>query len=305
MLNLDALKVFLAVAEHGSFSEAGRQLHLSQPAVSQIIQGLERQLGLLLFIRQGRAVQLTEGAHVLVSMARELMTSAQRVEQTMLSLQGEVVGEMSIGCSTASGKYLLPGLVARFRKEYPQVKINVVIGSRESVINKLLGGEVSLGVSSKQIEHNDLEYQNFFKDDVILIVPASHPWARNRKIFPDDILDEPLILREDLAGTREVLIESLRAHDISPDMLNIVMVLGNAEAIEVAVEEELGIAFVSRLAASRGIALGRVVEVSVEGMALSRNIYLARNRRQSLTRAQAQFWEYVSLSRTELPAVVK
>lgn len=69
----------------------------------------------------------------------------------MLSLQGEVVGEMSVGCSTASGKYLLPGLIARFRKEYSQVKINVVIGSRESVITKLLGGDVSLGVSSKEI----------------------------------------------------------------------------------------------------------------------------------------------------------
>lgn len=304
MLNLDALKVFLAVAEHASFSEAGRHLHLSQPAVSQIIQGLERQLGLQLFVRQGRAVQMTEGGHVLVSMARELLTSSQRVEQTMLSLQGEVVGEMSVGCSTASGKYLLPGLIARFRKEYPQVKINVVIGSRESVITKLLGGEVSLGVSSKLIEHYDLEYQDFFKDDVILIVPASHRWAKYRKIYPDDLLDEPLILREELAGTREVLMESLRQRDISPEMLNIAMVLGNAEAICVAVEEELGIAFVSRLAAARGIALGRIVEVEVEGMELSRNIYLARNRRQPLTRAQSKFWEYVSLSKKGLTVAI-
>jgi DNA-binding transcriptional LysR family regulator len=304
MLNLDSLKVFLAVAEHGSFSEAGRNSHLSQPAVSQIIQGLERQLGLLLFIRQGRTVQLTEGGHVLVSMARELLTSSQRVEQTMLSLHGEVVGEMSVGCSTASGKYLLPGLIARFRKEYPQVKINVVIGSRESIITKLLAGDVSLGVSSKLIEHYDLEYQDFFKDDVILIVPASHRWAQYRKIYPDDLLDEPLILREELAGTREVLIESLRQHDISPEMLNTAMVLGNAEAICVAVEEELGIAFVSRLAAERGIALGRLVEVSVEGIELNRNIYLARNRRQPLTRAQAKFWEYVNLSKREIPSAV-
>lgn len=304
MLNLDSLKVFLAVAEHSSFSEAGRKLHLSQPAVSQIIQGLERQLGLLLFIRQGRTVQMTEGGHVLVSMARELLTSSQRVEQTMLSLQGEVVGEMSVGCSTASGKYLLPGLIARFRKEYPQVKINVVIGSRESIITKLIAGDISLGVSSKLIEHSDLEYREFFNDDVILIVPAIHRWAKYRKIYPDDLLDEPLILREELAGTREVLIESLRQHDISPEMLNIAMVLGNAEAICVAVEEELGIAFASRLAAARGIALGRLVEVSVEGMDLSRNIYLARNRRQSLTRAQAKFWEYVNLSKWEIPSVV-
>jgi DNA-binding transcriptional LysR family regulator len=299
MLNLDALKVFLAVAEHGSFSEAGRQLHLSQPAVSQIVQGLERQLGLSLFIRQGRTGQLTEGGQMLVPMARELLASAQRVEQTMLSLQNEVIGEMSIGCSTASGKYLLPGLIARFRREYPQVRINVLVTSRESVINKLLSGEVCLGVSSKQIEHFDLEYQDFFKDDVILIVPANHRWSQYRKIYPDDLLDEPMILREEVAGTREVLMDGLLKRDISPDMLNIAMVLGNAEAIEMAVEEGLGVAFVSRVAASRGIALGRVVEVTVEGMELTRNIYLARNRRLPLTRAQAKFWEFVIDSRLE------
>ena len=78
----------------------------------------------------------------------------------------------------------------------------------------------------------------------------------------------------------------------------------NAEAIEVAVEEELGIAFISRLAAARGIALGRVVEVAVEGMELSRNIYLARNRRQPLTRAQEKFWDYVEQSKQEIPRSV-
>ena len=297
MLNLEALKIFLTVAEHGSFSEAGRQLHLTQPAISQSIQALEKQLGAQLFIRQGRAVQLTEAGQVLVSMARELLTAAQRVEQTMLSLQGEVIGEMSIGCSTASGKYLLPGLIARFRREFPRVRINVLVTSRDSVIHKLLSGEVALGASSKLIEHQDLEYQDFFKDDVILIAPVSHPWAQYRKIYPDDLLDEPMILREELAGTREVLMDSLLKRDISPDMLNVAMVLGNAEAIEMAVEEGLGVAFVSRLAAARGLALGRVVEIVVEGMELTRKIYLVRNRRQPLTLAQAKFWDFVSHSR--------
>ncbi len=300
MLNLDALNVFLAIAKHGSFSEAGRHLHLSQPAVSQIIQGLERQLEVQLFIRQGRATQLTESGQVLVSMARELLTSAQRIEQTMLSLHGEVAGEITVGCSTASGKYLLPGLIARFRREYPQVRINVLVTSRESVINKLVTGEVSLGISSKVIEHSDLEYQDFFKDDVILVVPANHPWAQYRKVYADDLLDEPMILREEVAGTREVLIEGLVKCDISPDMLNIAMVLGNAEAIGMAVEEELGIAFISRLAAARGLDLGRIVEVTVEGMNLTRSIYLARNRRQPLTRAQAKFWEFVINTRDAL-----
>ena len=293
MLNLEAIKVFLAVAEYGSFSEAGRQIHISQPAVSQIVQGLERQLQVQLFIRQGRNAQLTEAGQVLVPMARELMSSTQRVIQTMLSLQGEVIGEMTIGCSTTSGKYLLPGMIARFRRKFPQVRLNVLVTSRDSVINKLINADVPLGVSSKQIEHPDLEYQDFFTDNVILIVPAEHPWAKFRKVYPDDLLDEPMILREELAGTREVLMDGLHAHDISQEMLNVAMVLGNAEAIEMAVEEGLGIAFVSRLAASRGLELGRIVEVEVEGMQLSRDIYLVRNRKQPLTRAQTEFWQFI------------
>ncbi len=293
MLNLDALKIFLAVAEHGSFSEAGRHLHLSQPAVSQIMQGLERQLGAQLFIRQGRAVQITDGGQMLVPMARELLNSAQRVKQTMLSIQEEVVGEITIGCSTASGKYLLPGMFARFRQQFSQVRLNVLVSSRESIIHKLVIGDIPFGVSSKQVEQVELEYQDFYTDTVILIVPARHPWAKFRKVYPDDLLDEPIILREELAGTREVLEEGLQKHDISPEMLNISMVLGNAEAIEMAVEEGLGIAFVSRLAASHGLELGRVVEVEVSGMPLTRKIYLVRNRKQLLTRAQTEFWKFV------------
>jgi LysR family transcriptional regulator, transcriptional activator of the cysJI operon len=174
------------------------------------------------------------------------------------------------------------------------------VTSRDSVLNKLVNGEVAFGVSSKLIEQNELEYQDFFSDTVILIVPADHHWAKFRQVYPDDLLDEPMILREEAAGTREVLLEGLRRHDITPDMLNVAMVLGNAEAIEMAVEEGLGVAFVSRLAAARGLALGRVVEVAVEGMTLTRNIYLARNRQQPSTRAQVKFWEFVNNTRAEI-----
>lgn len=298
MLNLDCLKIFIAVAENESFSEAGRQLHVSQPAVSQTIQGLERELGVQLFNRQG-AVKLTEAGQVLLPMARELLSSAHRVKQTMLSLQEDVIGEMTIGCSTASGKYLLPGMIARFRHKFPNVRINVLVSNRETVIKKLLNGEVSLAVSSKKVDNNELEYQAFFTDIIKLIVPSGHPWAKFGKIYPDDLLDEPMILREEAAGTREVLINWLRQHDISAEMLNISMELGNAEAIEMAVEEGLGVAFVSRLAAARGLALGRVLEVAVEGMDLSRSIYLVHNQQLPLKRAQMEFWEFVKTDQVE------
>jgi DNA-binding transcriptional LysR family regulator len=236
-------------------------------------------------------------------MAKELIASAKRIDETMMSLQGEVIGEMNIGCSTASGKYLLPGLIARFRLLFPQVRINVIVSSRDSVINKLLGGDCALSVSSKRVQHRDIEYNEFFTDDVILIAPADHPWADYRMIYPDDLLDEPLILREEAAGTREVLMENLREQDILPEMLKVAMVLGNAEAIEMAVEEGIGVAFISRLAAMRGLELGRIVEVNVEGMQLNRRIYLARNRRFPSTRAQSEFWKFVGEQKRVLEPV--
>jgi DNA-binding transcriptional LysR family regulator len=233
-------------------------------------------------------------------MAQELVSAARRIEESISSLQGEMVGEFEIGCSTASGKYLLPSLIARFRRMYPLVRTNVLVSSRDSVIKKLVAGEIALGVSSRRVEHRDLEYNDFFTDEVILTVPADHPWAGFRHVYPDDLLDEPIILREESAGTIEVLKKGLLEQDISMDMLNIAMVLGNAEAIAMAVEEGIGIAFISRLAAARGIELGRIVEVEVDGMKLYRKIYLARNQRFPSTRAQNEFWKFVHQSEVDV-----
>lgn len=293
MINLNDLIVFLAAAEVSNFSEAGRQIHLSQPAVSQKIGNLEKHFGSQLFVREGRSVKLTEAGQALCPMARELISNARRLEESMISLQGEVVGEINLGCSTASGKYLLPGIIARFRKNFPQVRVNILVSSRESLMRKLLSGEIAIGVSSKKIDHREIEYQDFFTDNVILIADSRHAWAQYRHIYPDDLLDEPIILREEAAGTHEVLMDGLEQHDISPDMLNIAMTLGNAEAIVMAVGEGLGVAFVSRLSAKRDLELGRVMEIDVDGLRLSRQIFLARNRRIPASRSQTELWDFV------------
>jgi DNA-binding transcriptional LysR family regulator len=303
MLNLNELVVFLTAAETGNYSEAGRRLRLSQPAVSQTMDSLEKRFGAKLFTRQGRSVRLTEAGQLLKPLARELLSAANRLEDTMSSLNGEVVGEINLGCCTSAGKYLLPGLIARFRRKFPQVHVNLWISSCEAVLNKLLLGEISLGVSSKKIEHRDLEYQEFFKDEIVLIVPCDHRWAHFRMIYPNDLQDESLILREDGAGSREVLMQGLGKHDISPDMVNVSMILGNAEAITMAVEEGIGAAFVSKLVAARSLEYGRVVEVKVKGMNLARSLYLVRSRRIPAARSQSEFWSFVQSSEAELNAL--
>jgi DNA-binding transcriptional LysR family regulator len=170
--------------------------------------------------------------------------------------------------------------------------VDVLVHSRKTVLSQLIEGQIGFGISSKQIEHHDLEYLPFFKDEVILIAPADHPWARSCHIHPDDLLDVPLIMREKGSGTAEVVTQKLEALDMVPEKLNMVMVLGNTEAIAMSVEEGIGLAFVSRLAAARGLALGRLVEISIEGVTLTRDLYIARNRRFPFTRSQAAFWEF-------------
>lgn len=293
MINLKELQIFLAAAENGSFSEAGRQMHISQSAVSQMVGNLERQFGTVLFERSGRSMHLTETGQALLPMARELLAAANRLEESMLSMQQDVAGQTIIGCSTTSGKYLLPLLIANFRKSFPKVRIDVHVASRQSVISKVLEGYYGLAVTSKVIDQPDLEYQDFFSDEIVLVVPKNHPWARFPKIYPDDLLDEQFILREEGAGTLEIFYEGLRQHDISPESLKVAMVLGNAEAIAMAVEEGIGIAFISRLAAARSLGDRRLVEVEVAGMKLSRKIFIARSLRLPASRVQQEFWDFV------------
>ncbi|KAB2903625.1 MAG: LysR family transcriptional regulator [Anaerolineae bacterium] len=302
-LTFQEIEVFLTVADQGSFSKAARLLNLSQPSVSQIIQTLESRLQSELFIRHRRGVQLSDAGETLLPMAQELLTTARRLEENMSVLHGTVMGRVLVGCSTSSGKYLLPRLIASFRQQFPAVRVDVLVRGRQSVIEKLLAGQVAFGVSSKKIDHHDLEYLPFFEDEIVLIVPARHPWAKFGCVYTDDLLDIPLILREDDAGTTESVYRGLLEHDITPDMLNVVMQLGNAEAILLAVEEEIGAAFVSRLIAQRGIALGRVKEISITGMTLQRSLHIARNLHFPMTRSQAELWKFFQLHLAELVRV--
>ncbi len=305
MLHLNELEIFIAAAERGSFSEAARFLHLSQPAISQSIQSLERRFNIALFSRQGHTARLSDGGKALLPLARELLASARRVEETMNTLNGMVAGHIHLACSTASGKYLMPARLAQFRAEYPAVRVDVQVCSRDVVVQQLLEEEVDFVVSSRQLDHRDLEFVPFYTDEATLIVPADHPWAHSKRIYPDDLLDEALILREEGSGTYTALYEALRAHDIAPEMLNVAMTLGNAEAVALAVEEGIGIGFVSKLAAARSVALGRAVEVAIEGFDLRHALYFVRNRRTPMTHSQRTFWEFMQATLPEYAAAGK
>ncbi|MGD8997841.1 MAG: LysR family transcriptional regulator [Anaerolineae bacterium] len=305
MLNLLEMRVFTVAADTENFSETARRLHLSQPAVSQRIRSLERHLGTRLFRRCGRSVELTDAGRVLLPMARELLETMRQIEETMLALEGEVAGQVIIGCTTTAGKYALPLLAASFNQDYPKVLVTIEMCRCDSVEQPLLAREVHVGISDRIIVHRDMECQPFFTDQIVLIVPADHPFSGRSSVQPLELLDQPFILREEGCSTCRMVEEGLAEHQIHLDQLHAVMSVGNSEAIELAVEHGLGIAFISRLAAMRGIESGRLVEVPVEGLRLERLLHVVRNARCPKAPAEAMLWGFVREHRGEIAQMLE
>jgi DNA-binding transcriptional LysR family regulator len=300
LIELSTLRVFLAAAEEKNFSNAAKRLHLSQSAVSQNIQSMERSYGVDLFIRHGRVVELTEAGQSILPMARDVLRAARLLEDGFQEINHQVGGELLIGCSTSAGKYLLPVLLSDFQREYPSVHPRVKVMGRDGVYDRLLNQSIPIGVSSKYFDHRDLESVPLFDDRIYLIVPANHPWGDYGKAVPEDLLDQRIIMREEMSGTCETVMQGLKGYGITPDMLNVSMELGNPEAIEMAVERGVGIAFVSEMVAARGLAFGRVKKVELQGLDLKRTVYIARHLNHPLTRAQTLFWEFAKSQRDNL-----
>jgi DNA-binding transcriptional LysR family regulator len=293
MIEVHELEIFLAAAEYENFSAAARKLHLSQPAISFQIQALEQQLNVQLFQRTGRRITLTEAGRDLLPMARELVNLSTRIEETMCAQQGIVKGEVLIGCSTTPGKYILPHLIGAFRRLHPQVQFRVDILSRSVVEQKLMDKEIHVGVMGLASKNRDIESFPFFVDDLLLIVPIDHPWASRASVGPEELGRTDWILREEGSATRELVLAHLAEFGVTGSSLHVGMELGSPEGVEAAVEAGHGVSFVSRIAAQRGLQLGRIKAVQVEGVQVQRQIYLARNRLRTCTCAQLRFREFV------------
>lgn len=295
MLDTHRLRVFLVAADTLNFSQAAYRLHMTQPSVSQHIQALEQQCGTLLFVRSGRRLALTEAGTVLVPMAERMISMSVHALEVMNNLKGEVHGQLIVGCSTTPGKYILPKLLAKFISKYPQVQAICNVHSRREALQMLSQGNVQLALASTHEFDRDCEFFKLYEDNIVLIVPRDHPWAQRDAIQPEELLAERVILREPFSGTYAVLQHGLESVGLHIEEINSALTLGNAEAIALAVQEGLGVAFVSEIVVSRLVQGGvKVIPVQELDSHLKHDIYLGRNMLRPATIAQTAFWEFVT-----------
>jgi DNA-binding transcriptional LysR family regulator len=183
---------------------------------------------------------------------------------------------------------------------YPDVHMTIRVLRGDSIEELLLARDLHLATATEISLHPDIECQPYFTDRIGLIVPSNHPFVGRSFVDPSDLLGRPFIWREKGCNTCEMVLDGLMEQGVYLSDLQIVMVVGSSEAIEMAVERGLGIGFVSLMAASRGIESGNLVEVPVSGMCLERPLYVARNIRRPRTLAHERLWEFIGLYREDL-----
>lgn len=272
------LRVFRAVARHGSFSRAGEELLLTQPAVTQQVKALEAELGVPLFDRSGGAVRLTPGGHALLPYAEKLKELSNQAVTAVAQAYGDQGGELALGASQTIGQYVLPRLIAGFLQAHPRVQVSARSGNSDAMLEALLAHEIQVAlVEGPELRNGlgvGLRIEPFMEDRMVLVVPGGHEWA-DSEIALAALAGEPLLMREFGSGSRRVVEHALSAAGLKAKDLQVRMELDSTEGLLSAVEAGLGITFVSQWAVRHRLASGTLRQARVQGLRLFRHFSLA------------------------------
>ncbi|AZR73361.1 hypothetical protein BBF96_08175 [Anoxybacter fermentans] len=274
-MKISRLYTFVRLAELKSFSLVAEELQLTQPAVSIQIKALEEYFDVRLVKRTSDGVILTPEGEILYRDTKEMLQIWDNLKQKINRLQNLVKGELNIGASTIPGEYLLPELIVGFCQEYPLVELKMEVKDSRSVLQDLLKKKYDLGIVGIKPEEKDIKAIPIASDELVLIVPKDHPFARKGIVIRQEIIKERFILREEGSGTRKAMKEGLAKLGVNIADLQIAAQLGSTEAVIAAVESGLGVSIVSSLAALRAEKLQRLKVIQVKGFQIQRQFYLA------------------------------
>jgi len=285
-MNLNHLAIFEAVAEAGSVGGGATRLHISQPAVSKQLREFEHTLGVTLFDRLPKGVRLTATGEQLLGFARRISATEQAAERTLAEIRDLHAGKLVIGASTTIGNYLLPAILAEYRRTWPGVEISLEIANTEVIQHKLLDNTLDLGLTEGFVESDELEAEVFATDLLVVIAAPDHPLATKRNLTTRQLCNTPCVLREPGSGTRSVIERMLAQRGLSHAPA---MSLGSTEAIKRAVAAGAGISLVSRLAIGNELADGSLIRLEVKDLQVERPLHKVSLRNKHPSRAVDAF----------------
>ncbi|WP_243387252.1 LysR family transcriptional regulator [Bacillus kexueae] len=268
-----SLEVFVKVVEEKNFSKAAEILHMTQPAVSQYIQSLERQLGVKLLERTNKYVRLNQAGEIVYAHAKEILFLKAKMARILDDLKNEASGELRIGASYTFGEYVLPTIVASLREKYSSITPKITIGNSKEVSDLVAQNQLDIGLIESKYRKKGLVIEPFATDTLHVFVSPMHPLAQKECISLEDLQEVTWIVREEGSGTREAA--DMLFHYLGLEDVNI-MEFGSTQVIKESVEAGLGITFLSQWTVRKELMLNTLTMLPVRHTPFARSFSLVK-----------------------------
>lgn len=278
-ITLRQMRVFAAVARSRSFTRAARELHLTQPAISQQIKLLETEIGLPLLEHVGRQIHLTAAGDELLRYAAQVTELLREAGESLAAMRGLRRGVLKLG-TVSTAKYFAPSLLSAFAPAYPEVTIRFTVGNREEIIQQLASNETDLVIMGRPPRELVTVAEPFAKHPLVMIASPNHPLAGKRRIPLQRLGSENFIIREEGSGTRAAMEHVFNKQGIS---IHASMEVSSNETIKQAVMAGMGISFISIHTVALELAVGKLVTLNVTGLPLIRDWFVIHLRDKRLS----------------------
>lgn len=273
--DLKALASLREIVERGGVAEAGRALHIGQPAVTKRLRALERCFGIELMVREAGRLRLTRAGERVYAFARLVMEHQVELIGDLRQLKAGRE-RLRLAVTQSIGEHLLPDLLLAFSDAYPDYRIDSRVGYSRSIHTRLATGLADLALTEIQPEHPDVLVQKWLDDELVLVCSARNAMGRHEPIAVAEIPKLTYVLRERESSMRITLDRALA--DIGIDELPVAMEVGSTDTIVEMLERGRYVSFLPRFAVQGAIDAGSLQRVRIEGLRIMRTLWIARTR---------------------------
>lgn len=283
MIDLEKLETFLTVAKHGGFRGAAKHRGLSQSAVTQHIKQLERSLNAVLIDRSNAVSKLTTEGQALLPYAQMLIDISMKASDLFRR------SSLTIGASSNVGIYLLQPYLKEFQ-HHCSVRLDIVIADNASIAEKLQRLEIDVAVMEWWDNRSGFTANIWRSEELVLIVPTSHPWASRSSVQVDELDGMEMIGGEKGTGTGRIIERVFGDRDLR---INVAMQLGSTEAVKHAVKAGLGVSLVLAGAVTDEVLNRQLSVVRIDGDTLQKDIYVIHRNCPSADSVESRFVDFL------------
>ena len=288
-LTLRQFRVFEAVARHLSFSRAAEELHLSQPAVSMQVRGIETILGMRLTEQLGKKIFLTEAGREVLHASRTITARLDDMQANLAQLRSIDTGRLSLA-ATSTVNVVATDILARFRGRHPGVTVHLDVSNRAAVLDQLVGNRIDLAIMGQVPDGLGLEAIRFMDNPLVVIAPPDHPLVGKKNISVASLAAESFLVREAGSGTRGAMERFFAARELE---IRSSMEMSSNETIKQAVQGGLGLGILSLQTLEMELALKRLAVLNVDGFPIMRHWYIVHRADKRLSPSAQAFKEFV------------